>query len=338
MKRIVLSAPGVGPRWLGCYGNERVGTPRLDQFAAESRLFDRCYATDPANPYTGWQGAAMGTLVHAGPLPPPEFYAGFAEVFDALPQETDRTRVDGVVRWLKDLQPGDDSSLWIDLPGLLPPWDVPQDVFDAYLEDLEDGEPAEGVPPWRAPATGWFDRDDFESWELLHRSFAAAVTTFDADVGRILDVLVARGWDRSATIAFTSGCGFPLGEHGVLGYYRPWLHDEVCHLPLIVRPPGGCEGRREPGLVAPADLAILLHGETPRRDKIISHWQLGPAAERAVRTDDWTLLVPTAQHPDDADEPRSVQLYEYPADRFEVHDVAGEKEEVVAEFLSEPPA
>ena len=45
---------------------------------------------------------------------------------------------------------------------------------------------------------GWFDRDDLASWELLHRTFAAVVTVFDAELGRVFDLFRERGLDRSA--------------------------------------------------------------------------------------------------------------------------------------------
>ena len=43
------------------------------------------------------------------------------------------------------------------------------------------------------------------------------VTAFDADLGRVFDLLRGRGLDRDAAWVLTADHGFPLGEHGVVG-------------------------------------------------------------------------------------------------------------------------
>jgi arylsulfatase A-like enzyme len=298
-----------------------------------------------------------------------DFYAGWDKMFDARPAPADRHHAGALLltlatalnalsqhaRWL----------LWIETDHLLPPWDIPQDVFEVYIEDLLDedtgsesehdagedypardkpatSDDTESVRPWSDPPTGWFDKDDLASWELLHRSFAAVVTTFDADLGRLFELLRERGLDRSAKWVLTSDRGLPLGEHGMVGYHRPWLHEELVHVPLIVRLPDGVEsGRRVSALTQPADLmptllswfgievpplvhgvnlTPLMHGQAEAvRSAACSGLVLGPAGEWAIRTLDWALLVPAVQHPED--EPRGPMLFEKPDDRWEVNDL-----------------
>jgi arylsulfatase A-like enzyme len=302
-------------------------------------------------------------------------------LFDARPDPADPSPTDALERALPgvlDRLTGLDRwLLWIECDRLLPPWVVQQDVFEVYVEDLvgdeeaeepdeeapddededddepddaeepdaegveEDGPHEEPVQPWANPPTGWFDRDDFASWELLHRTFAAVATVFDAELGRVFDLLRGRGLDRTATWVLTADHGIPLGEHGVVGLFRPWLHEELVHVPLIVRLPEAAEaGRRVAGLTQPADLtptlakwlgvdvpagdgfdvAPLIAGRMEAvRDFAVTGVELGPAAEWAIRTPDWALLLPARPHPDD--DPREPMLFEKPDDRWEVNDL-----------------
>jgi arylsulfatase A-like enzyme len=406
MNVIVFALRGCPVAALGPYGNEWIATPNLDRLAAEGVVFDRHVSDcpDPTAAGRAWRTGRHQTPPLSS-SPPPErgrepegdllaalkargvrtilvrntrpandahadFYAGWVELFDARPDPADRSPADALLRTLPavldDLPATSGWLLWVECDRLLPPWDVPQDVFDIYIEDLiagDEDEPEEGdesdeeddegapeaeepeaepVLPWTDPPTGWFDRDDFASWELLHRSFATAVTVFDADLKQVFDLLRERGLDRSAAWVFTADRGLPLGEHGLVGYHRPWLHEELVHVPLVVRLPDATEaGRRVPALTQPADLMPtllawfgaeppasipgvsllpLLRGEVGSvREYACTGLILGPAGELAIRTPEWALLLPTAQHPDD--EGREPTLFEKPDDRWEVNDL-----------------
>src|SRR5262249_24674400 len=146
---------------------------------------------------------------------PDWFYAGWGEVFDARPQEADNSPLSELTRTLPDLldrlAEAPDFLLWIETDRLLPPWDVRQDVFEAYLDiddsevegwedegesaeedEGEEKEESEGddntdareeplptdepVEPWVDPPSGPFDASDPDAREWLHNSFAAVVT------------------------------------------------------------------------------------------------------------------------------------------------------------------
>jgi hypothetical protein len=340
MRTVVIAAHGC-PVWgLGAYGNEWIATPHLDRLAAEGTAFDRHYARhpDPLGARADWWGLAPSPSPPT-PLPPGErgvmirasrptfdapshYYARFAEVFDARPESARPPFAP-----LLELLPGvldtltDDALLWIETDRLIPPWVAPADVFEVYCEDLTDGDDeADPLLPWPDPPVGWFDRDDMASWELLHRTFAAALTTFDADCGRIFDVLRAKGWDETASWVFTSDFGYPLGHHGLLGPHRPWLHEEFVHVPLIVRKPGGGAGERVWDFTQPADVLKLVSREptASARESIISVCELNGIREAALRTDTHALLLPLQTSDDD---PREPQLFEKPDDRWELNDV-----------------
>ena len=178
------------------------------------------------------------------------------------------------------------------------------------------------------------------------------MTAFDAELGRLAAEVRARGLDRSAAWVLTSGYGWPLGEHGVVGPAGSRMHEELVHLPLIVRLPGGRQGlRRVPaftqtsdlaptllelfGVPRPADVAAtslvpLTVGETPawREDA-----RSARDGERALRTADWAFLA--------ANGDRSARLYRKPDDIWEVNDEAprhpDECDQLAARLDGTPP-
>lgn len=369
--------------WLGAYGNEWVATPNLDRLAAEAVVFDRHVSDrpDPATACAAWLGGTgtpVTTALRAGGVRavlvranhpendgPDWFYAGWDEVFDARPADADKSPLDALLRSLPDLldRLGPDFLLFVDIDRLLPPWDVRQDVFEAYVEDDpeeddneeaeadesdedEDEEaeteplvPEEPVTPWADPPTGPFDATDADAREFLHASFAAVVTSLDAELGKVFDQLRSRRLDRSAAWLLTSDFGLPLGEHGQIGRHRPWLHEELVHLPLILRLPDADQAcRRVAGFTQPPDVAATLldlfglpAGEgslvpvarglaDPARTRAVTRLELNGAAEAAVRTDGWACLLPL-RVPDG--EVREPMLFEKPDDRWEVNDLRG---------------
>ncbi|QEL20998.1 sulfatase family protein [Limnoglobus roseus] len=386
MKVIVFVLRGCSAGWLGAYGNEWVVTPDLDRFAAEGVVFDRHISDCPeaAAARRAWQTGRDQFRTADGPSPDllqslrdagvftalvranreandalPDYYAGWGKLFDARPVPGEGTlsleeEMPGV---LEHLAAHVDWLLWVEIDALLPPWDVSPAVFKAYVEDLvgdagkTDDDP---LVPWADPETGWFDREDVAAWELLHRSFAAVVTQLDADLGRVFEQLRAAG----AVQIVTSDAGFPLGEHGVIGPHRPLLHEELVHLPLMIRwPDAAHSGLRLNAFTQPADLMPTILGLFGRpilggveghelaglwqgtvegiRPHAVSVLSLGGASEAAIRTDEWAYLRPEAQHADDADEPRTAALFVKPDDRWEVNDIAAREADVMERLEQE---
>jgi arylsulfatase A-like enzyme len=154
-------------------------------------------------------------------------------------------------------------------------------------------------------------------------------------------------------LIFTSDQGEPLGEHGYVRRFRPWLYEELIHTPLIFRLPRGQYGGTrhqalvqtvdllpsiiaalgtrpiEPDLAAPHghDLLPLIRGE---QSKVRDYACLGMDVEEfAIRTHLWHLIVPIETDPD---EPRSPELYRKPEDRWDQNNVIEQNAEV-AEHL-----
>jgi len=331
MNVIVFVLRGCPAAWLGAYGNEWVATPNLDRLAAESVVFDRHIGHEPTTeganrawaPSGPPPGAVLVRANHSETDSPTHFYDGWSEVFDARPREGDPSPLDHLLRELPAIldRIGNERSIWIDIDRLLPPWVVSREVFEAYVTDEVEVEDA--VEPLADPELGPFDTTDDAAWQWLHASFAAVVTALDAELGAAFDLLRERGWDRTATWIVTSDFGLPLGEHGIVGPDGSELHEELVHVPLIVRHPNAEDaGRRVAEFTQPASLSESPFAKYSGEEAHTRH--LGAAA---VRTDEWALIVP-------ADPEKKPMLFTKPDDRCEVHDVAAQFEETAASLLA----
>jgi len=347
MKSIVIAVHGCPAHVLGPYGNEWIVTPALDRIAAEGVVFDRHFAMRPqplAARDDWWQGDWPGPqrIVRwssAGFDAPLDQYARFAERFDARHADGQRGSIDDLLsaadRALASFAGAPDGTLWFETDRLLPPWSVSQELFESYCDESDDGpvEEAEPLVPWCDPPIGWFDTDDLASWEWLHRTHAAAVSGFDAELGRLIELIEAHPWGREATLAVTADFGFPLGEHGLLGPHRPWLYAEFVQVPLIVRFPSNARaGERVSALTCSTDLAKLVAGVSTTCERIVGVCELKGTKEAMLRTESHALLLPL-QH--DSDDDRKPQLFAKPEDRWERNDIAPAERELAEAMEAE---
>ena len=131
--------------------------------------------------------------------------------------------------------------------------------------------------------------------------------------------------------------GLPLGEHGMIGTPRPWLHDELVHVPMLLRLPRAAEaGLRIDALTQPVDLLPtflealgeplpamhghslwpLIRSETAEvRPYAVSGLRVDGHESWLLRSVEWALHLPI-----DAAE-RAPQLFVKPEDRWEVNDL-----------------
>jgi arylsulfatase A-like enzyme len=220
------------------------------------------------------------------------------------------------------------------------------DALPGLVEDVPEEE-EEPLTPWFDPTPGLLDMQDDIDFCRLQSSYAAAVSFVDAAVDALLSELAALGLAEDCLVVLTSDQGQVLGEHGIIGPYRPWLHEELIHLPLLLRLPARLAGKGEGrnlrvaaltqtpdimptlleafGLAAPEgvqgrSLLALARGQAERlRDYACSGLRLGGASEWSLRAPGWAFLLPGASEP--GDPPRGRQLYVKPDDRWEVNDV-----------------
>ena len=81
----------------------------------------------------------------------------------------------------------------------------------------------------------------------------------------------------------TAGRGFPLGEHETIGFAAGELHEELVHLPLMLRWPNvEHAGERTSALTQPMDLAAFDMCREARLPILVFNYTQDGAIERAV--------------------------------------------------------
>jgi arylsulfatase A-like enzyme len=344
MKSLVIEVSGLHLGFVGCYGNDWVATPNLERLAAEGIVFDQHIADSPQpGPGRGLPTQrSVGTGVYRFPDAPEALAEALAdpavrcETIDSL-----QGFAAAAIKRIEASRKENRSLLWIDGPDLAPPWRLPADLLTVYAD-----EDAQDEPPLTEPALGRACLD-LDALDRLQTTYAAVVTCFDAQLGRLLDHLREIGLFDRLLLCITARCGLPLAEHGMTGVARAWLHDELVHVPLMLRLPGAEEaGLRIGALTQPVDLRPTLneflgldvsegHGRSllplirSEMDQIrlyaASGLRIGESEEWLLRTQDRALLLPIAVPA--GDPPRRAQLYIKPDDRWEMNDLALREEE-----------
>lgn len=411
MKVLLVNVHGLPVGYIGAYGNDWIETPVLDSLAAEGIVFDAHIADrpDPSGACPAWRtgcydlpdealtvqapskwfpdvldqfrAANVPTmLVHDGRRTPSgQFLAGWDRglASDAGEEEDPlSSTVEASLEALEWLEKSTQGLLCVDIGTLLPPWRAPAEFAEHYFGDASDDaeeEPAAPPGPLTRPLASFLDSSDMAGWQRLQRSYAGLVTYVDTGLGALWDAVRERGVEDEICLIITADHGFPLGEHKLVGFDRPWLHEERVHVPLLIRLPGALEAtRRVLALTQPVDLAptlldlfglppVAMHGRSlmplwqgradPVRPYAISGLRVGERTEWALRTPDWVFLLPVLQEVED--QPRPRQLYVKPADRWELNNLvqhhaalADQLELVLREFFRlsrqartlEPPA
>jgi arylsulfatase A-like enzyme len=331
MKILVIEAAGLHLGYLGCYGNDWVATPNLDRLAVQGIVSDWHFADQPELAITTpWQSRSVGTGCYAFPGAPP--------LVSDLPRMPRIVRCDKLTRFGADaLQAAqaNDRWLWLEGPSLLPPWDLEDEMLDAYFDE-DDVE--EGLTAWTDPQLELVTLNEAEVLQLQN-SYAAAVTVFDAQLGELLEAIDL----EDTLLCVTARAGLPLGEHGMIGAPRPWLYDELVHVPLLLRRPNAENaGMRVAALTQPVDLlptflealgqpASALHGR--------SLWplirgeveELRPYAVASMRVEDqesWLLRSADWAFHRAKNVGQPLQLFVKPDDRWEVNNLVQQQGEL----------
>jgi hypothetical protein len=344
MKALVLVVSGLHLGHIGCYGNDWVGTPTLDRLAAEGVVFDQHFADQPdaAGAHRAWQTGCYGfpRTVIEEELANEEQSSSFpllaAEGVETLRASADKVRLPKeLARILDRLGSCKQGLLRLDLGTLLPPWNTP-DEFQAYYsapQRAEEDDPTSACEEFEATP-------EAPNLELQNR-YAAAVTHLDAVVAEVLGQVEQRGLLNDALVLVTTDHGQTLGEDAIRREPQLALHEEVIHIPLILRLPHKRHaGRRVSAFTQSVDLlptlcdflaapAPAMHGmsllplATGQSDQIREYACCGlrtpGACEWALRTASWAFLEAMSSSSED-DRSESV-LYVKPDDRWEVNNV-----------------
>jgi arylsulfatase A-like enzyme len=356
---LVIAVDGLRAAVLGAYGNTAYSTPALDQFAAESLLFDWCYTEAvelPAIYKRLWHGepqlinslavrgysstlisddadvAALGATAQFGECI--QLPATLAERADEV-SHTSLARVFAAAsEQIESAEPGR-RMLWVHSRGMYGPWDAPLDLQEELLAREEGDPPPEDVLD---PPDLWLDEhSDPDATFRWSCAYAAQVMALDAcfeGLCQTIEEAVREQWQ----IVLLGVRGFPLGEHGRVGGVDGRLYAEQLHVPLLRRFPNGTgKLARSSKLVSHADLptAILSAADgkfqTPEHDALLA---VGPTGERSIRTADWCLRTEPCRADEQTGEELSCQLFVRPDDHWEANDVSALCREEVASLLA----
>jgi arylsulfatase len=280
---------------LSCYGYEIETSPRLDELAAQSLVFERAISTSSwtlpahASMFTGKFTSGHGARYDPnGPLNLSHGIGGQVDAYRVRGLATNETTLAGVLAeygyatgavvagpWMKSaftLDKGFDhyDDARIDsVTGRLA-----EDVTDSALAWLDEiGErPAfaflnyyDAHSPYGAPEPYTFkylqdatrEGFDFEDRSRWIELYDAEIAYADHHLGRFLDGLRERGLYDDALIVVTADHGEHFGEQGEWGHGR-FLFRQGIHVPFVAKLPGQVPERRTEHIQAVDIMPLIL--------------------------------------------------------------------------------
>ena len=161
-------------------------------------------------------------------------------------------------------------ALMVGFPG-------PHCPYDPTPQFLDQVDPAQMPPaaPYVEADTGvtrrrsieghkrWWNQVDYTVFTADHKRkirqhYTASVNQIDVEIGAIRDALERRGLLDNTVIIFASDHGDYLGDHDLIG--KGQYYEASCHVPMIVRLPGGQTHGVQDTLVELTDVTATLLG------------------------------------------------------------------------------
>jgi arylsulfatase A-like enzyme len=234
------------------------------------------------------------------------------------------------IEWARARQP---FALVIDSFDAHEPWDAPTRLVDMYGPARMGG--LQPIQPYDTP--GDRVRDAHMTQRMVRRMqqfYAAEVTLVDVWLGHFLDRLENLGLAGNTLLLLVSDHGVLLGERGWVGKRHSELHDELTHVPMVMRHPSGrgrgrtsnylasthdvgptvlsALGVKPPRGMNGADLTPALRGRAPRKKRT---YRTTAYATHVSAADGRWLLMGGGNRED-------LRLYDRKRDRYERRDVA----------------
>lgn len=138
------------------------------------------------------------------------------------------------LEWVDSLD-GDRFFLWNHYMDTHGPYEPPRGYATTYTDERISDKDAQSLYQ-RAIKDPKSITDDER--QLLIDLYDAEIRYNDMRIGEFLDELRERDLLEKSLLIFTSDHGDAFNEHGYYEHPR-YLHDEITHVPLLVRPPGG---------------------------------------------------------------------------------------------------
>lgn len=247
------------------------------------------------------------------------------------------------VEWLNQNRGHKNIFLWIDSFDPHEPWDPPR-RFDTYTDPSYQGPRL--IMPMGGLADAWASKDEQRHIQGLYAGEAAFV---DHCLEPLFTCLDEEGYTEDSLILLLADHGHPLGDHGKFLKGADRLYNELLHVPLIVRLPGGQHGgRRTQALVQfhdvlPTILDLLglgnnsssMHGRSfapvltgdqeTHHDTIITGYHEG--IDRCIRDATWSYIQRPAGESD--------ELYHLIDDPRETHNLIDQHREEAQRLSSQ---
>jgi arylsulfatase A-like enzyme len=235
------------------------------------------------------------------------------------------------IEWARAHQP---FALVIDSFDAHEPWDAPRRLIDLYGAPRPSGG-VEPIQPFATPAARASEVDLTKRMlRRMRQLYAAEVTMVDVWLGRFLDRLENLGLAENTLLVLVSDHGVLLGERGWVGKRYSEMHEELTHVPLVMRHPAG-KGRGRAstyfasthdvgptvlsvlGVDAPrgmngADLSPLFNGKPPRKKR--SHRTSAYNTYVSAADARWLLIAGNRRE--------ELRLYDRKRDRYERRNIA----------------
>jgi len=146
--------------------------------------------------------------------------------------------------WIDSLDGEEPFFLWNHYMDTHGPYEPPGKYATLYADQEMSGREAQKLYQRAISDPESISEDERK---LLIDLYDGEIRYNDAQIGEFLDALRERGLLNESLVIVTADHGDAFGEHGYYEHPR-YLHDEITHVPLFVRPPG----RREAVVETPA--------------------------------------------------------------------------------------
>ncbi len=255
------------------------------------------------------------------------------------------------VQWIERYDRREPFFLFVGFPGPHDPWDAPAEAVERY-RDVDISMPrstkrpaVEGTGRYGALLNAFLWVSDSQTMSDdairgMRRSYAADISVIDNAVGLMVGALERRGLLDNTWIIYTSDHGEMAGSHGLMS--KCVLYEGSVRVPLIMRPPGGCESRVVDSLVEHLDVPATLRNIAAAPDipdgqgrSLLGAVHGGSAEPRAVTvSENWGFAVfETDRHKLVVDEDAVT-----PCQLFDLHEDPEEDSDLLPDPLMAPVA
>jgi len=247
--------------------------------------------------------------------------------------------------WLENVPTDFPWMLFVGFSGPHEPFDPPREYGDKYT-NRDTVPPVQGYESKRAD---WVLKSSYRTnptdadVRKMRRQYCAGIELIDDQIGELLKVLEARGFDKNTIIVFASDHGEMIGDHGMVSAMLPY--EGALRVPLIVAGPGIKKGKKANALISLVDIyptlcalakipqetedidglsfaKVLWGGDDKHRENIISTLN----EFRCIRDDQFKLIQHKSSPP---------ELYDLNIDPNEQHNIASSAPDILARLTQE---